>query len=63
MQKYRPMIVSGPEQVDKNRVILWKQYAYFGSDPLNKYLIEISKNKHRFFIIAHNIANNTFSVL
>ena len=63
MQKYKPLVVSGAEAIDGSRVVLWKQYAYFGSDPDTKFLIEISKNKHRFFIVAMNMSNNAFHTL
>ena len=63
MQKYKPLNVSGPDPIDNNRVVLWKQYAYFGSDPDTKFLIEISKNKHKFFIVAMNMINNAYHKL
>ena len=63
MQKYKPLTVSGQESIDNNRIVLWKQYAYFGSDPDTKFLIEISKNKHRFFIVAMNMTNNAYHTL
>ena len=52
MIRYKPVPVSSSELIDPNRKVLWKQYAYFASEKEVKYLIEISKNKHRFFIVA-----------
>ena len=63
MAKYKPLNVTGSETVDRDRVVLWKQYAYFGIDPDTKFLIEISKTKHKFFIVAMNSKNGSFSVL
>lgn len=38
--------------IEPERVVLWKQYAYFGSMPDIQFVIEISKTKNRFYIVA-----------
>ncbi len=48
-----PMTVSGPRQVDPERKVLWRQSVLIGDDS-DESLVEISKTKNKFYIIAYN---------
>ncbi|TNV85814.1 hypothetical protein FGO68_gene11385 [Halteria grandinella] len=62
MRLLPPMIVSGPKLVDSDRVVLWRQQAMIGDD-LDESLVEISKNKHRMFIISYHSISMRFQVI
>jgi hypothetical protein len=56
------MVVSGPKLVDQKRTVLWRQQAVIGDD-FDESLVEISKNKHRLFIIAYHSMTFRFQVI
>ena len=57
-----PMQVSGPKLVDSARQVLWRQTAFLGND-FHESVVEISKTKHKFFVISFNQATKRFQVI
>ena len=47
------MQVSGPKLVEVERVVLWRQSIIINGD-MDESMIEISKSKHKFFIVQLN---------
>ena len=62
MQTLVPMQVSGPKLIEQDRQVLWRQTTLL-SDDLDDSLVEISKSKNRFYVVAYNSGSLKYQVI
>ena len=62
MKNLVPMKVSGPKLIENDRKVIWRQATVIGDD-LDESLVEISKTKHKMFIVSYNSGSLRFQII